>query len=257
MQKIKTIIIILLTGVLFASCEKENGNGQITTETRQLDSFSKVESAGAYSVYVNHDSKSEIRIEAESNLIQYIRTEVHNGILVIDNSQNINPEFEIKIYVKTPDINALFLSGSGIIEADSLVGDNAEVNISGSGIIDAKIIADHVVIQNSGSGLVAVELSDSTETINFLTSGSGAANLSGSANFGNFVISGSGNINALDLILNELNATISGSGNMDVNVIEFLKVLISGSGSVFYTGDPELDITITGSGTVNKLQIKF
>ena len=253
MKRTKTIFAIIFFGMILSACEKNTGNGQITSETRQLDSFSTVESAGAYSVYVNHDSKSEVRIEAESNLIQYIRTEVHNGILVIDNSQNINPEFEIKIYVKTPDIDALLLSGSGIIEADSLVGDNAEVIISGSGIIESRIIADHVVVQNSGSGLLMLEFADSTESIHFSTSGSGAANLSGNANFGNFVISGSGNINALDLVLNELNATISGSGNMNVKVIDFLKVLISGSGSVFYTGDPELDVTITGSGTVNKL----
>ena len=253
MKSIRPILAIFLFGIIFASCEKNKGNGQITSETRQLESFSKVESAGAYSVFVSHDSKSEVKIEAESNLLQYIRTEVHNGILLIDNSQNINPDFEIKIYVKTPDINALLLSGSGIIEADSLVGDNAEVNISGSGIIETRIIADHVVVQNSGSGLLNLEFADSTITIEHTTSGSGLANFSGRANFGNFEISGSGHINALDLVLNELNATISGSGNMNVNVIDFLKVLIPGSGSVFYTGDPELDITITGSGTVNKL----
>lgn len=252
-KQILSIITVIIFGVVFASCEKNKGNGQITSETRQLDSFSKVEVAGAYIVYVNHDSKSEVKIEAESNLIQYIRTEVKNGILTIDNSQNIHPEFDIKIYVKTPGVYALELSGSGIIEADSLVGENAEVNISGSGIIETRIIADHVVVQNSGSGLLNLEFADSTETIEHTTSGSGLANFSGRSDFGNFEISGSGHINTLNLILNELDATISGSGNMNVNVIDYLNVNISGSGSVFYMGDPDVDVDITGSGTVQKL----
>jgi hypothetical protein len=253
MKSIKPILAILLFGILYASCEKNKGNGQITSEARQLASFTKVEVAGAYTVYVNHDSKSEVKIEAESNLIQYIRTEVNNGILTIDNSQNIQPEFDIKIYVKTPDVNTLELSGSGVIEADSLVGDNAEVDISGSGIIETFIIANHVEVKNSGSGLIKLEFADSTETLNYSASGSGLADFTGSTNNGNFDISGSGNINALNLVLNELNATISGSGNMNVNVIDYLNVNISGSGSVFYIGNPALDINITSSGSVNKL----
>jgi hypothetical protein len=252
-KSIRPILAILLFGIIFAACDKNKGNGQVTSEARQLASFTKVEVAGAYTVYVNHDSKSEVKIEAESNLIQYIRTDVKNGILTIDNSQNINPEFDIKIYVKTPHVNALLLSGSGIIEADSLGGDNAEVDISGSGFIETFIIADHVVVNNSGSGQIKLEFADSTKTLNYNTSGSGLANFSGWVNSANFDISGSGNINALNLVPGELNATISGSGNMNVNVIDFLNVDISGSGSVFYTGNPELDINITGSGSVNKL----
>lgn len=247
----KLVTAIILSGILFSACEKENGNGQITSETRQLESFSKVEIAGAYTVYVNHESKSEVRIEAESNLIQYIRTEVSNGVLKIDNSQNINPDFEIKIYIKTPDINALLLSGSGLIEADSLTGVNAEVVISGSGLINTNIIAENTVALNSGSGAFTLNIESQTLLLN--TTGSGYANISGSADSGNFVISGSGSIDAFNLLLNELDATISGSGNMNVNVIDYLKVFISGSGSVFYMGDPDLEVNITGSGTINKI----
>jgi len=251
MIRMKLVTAIILSGILFSACEKENGNGQITSETRQLESFSKVEIAGAYTVYVNHESKSEVRIEAESNLIQYIRTEVSNGVLKIDNSQNINPDFEIKIYIKTPDINALLLSGSGLIEADSLTGVNAEVVISGSGLINTNIIAENTVALNSGSGAFTLNIESQTLLLN--TTGSGYANISGSADSGNFVISGSGSIDAFNLLLNELDATISGSGNMNVNVIDYLKVFISGSGSVFYMGDPDLEVNITGSGTINKI----
>jgi hypothetical protein len=253
MKSIRPVLAILIFGIIFAACEKNKGNGQVTSETRQLASFTKVDVAGAYTVYVNHDSKSEVKIEAESNLIQYIRTEVNNGVLTIDNSKNIQPDIDIKIYVKTPEVSSLLLSGSGIIQADSLVGDNAEVDISGSGIIETRIIADHVEVKNSGSGLTTLEFADSTETLNYNTSGSGSANFSGRANHGSFKINGSGSINSLNLILNELDATISGSGSMNVNVIDYLNVNISGSGSVFYTGNPVVDVNITGSGTVQKL----
>jgi hypothetical protein len=250
-KQILTMVTAIIFGIVFTACDKKNGNGQVTSETRQLESFSKVEVAGAYSVFISHDSKSEVRIEAESNLIQYIRTDVSNGVLIIDNSQNIDPDFEIKIYIKTPELNALLLSGSGVIEADSLVGSTAEVIISGSGLINTNIIAESAIVQNSGSGALTLAVDSQTLLCNL--SGSGYANLSGNADNGNFVISASGSIDAFNLTLNELDATISGSGNMGVSVLDFLKVLISGSGSLTYSGDPDLDVNITGSGSINKI----
>ncbi|RLA60938.1 MAG: hypothetical protein DRQ89_12070, partial [Epsilonproteobacteria bacterium] len=244
----KILLPLIIITILFASCEKNSGNGQITSETRQLESFEKVEVAGAYSVFIDHDAKSEVRIEAESNLIQYISTEVKNGVLHIDNSKNISPELPVTIFVKTADINSINLSGTGSIAIDTLIGDNVEVINSGSGIINSEIVGNVVNIDNSGSGLMTCNIV--SEQLNYHSSGSGLVKFSGFSNTGNFEITGSGNIKSYGLIINELDVNISGSGNMEVNVSNSLNVIISGSGSVFYLGNPLIETNITGSGSI-------
>jgi hypothetical protein len=45
-------------------------------------------------------------------------------------------------------------------------------------------------------------------------------------------------------------ATISGSGNIMVNVKKYLDATISGSGNIKYSGTPVVDTHISGSGSV-------
>jgi hypothetical protein len=81
-------------------------------------------------------------------------------------------------------------------------------------------------------------------------SGSGDMYFAGFANLADFRISGSGSIHAYDLPVTECYTNTSGSGNMYVNVSDYLEVKISGSGSVFYLGNPVINTNISGSGSV-------
>jgi len=81
-------------------------------------------------------------------------------------------------------------------------------------------------------------------------SGSGGIALKGKAqNFEGF-ISGSGHIDAFGLVSTEAQVTISGSGNCEVNVADFLQVTSTGSGNVYYSGSPRINSRINGSGDV-------
>lgn len=253
-MKIKNITLIsfvILLSVSYSSCRKLvmlDGNHHIMTETRQLIPFTKVVNEGGFNVIIVEDSITEAVVEAESNLIPYIRTIVNGNTLIIDSRKNINSNLPINIYIKTPEVNSIKLSGSGTINADYLEGDNVEVVISGSGNINANVNAGLIDILISGSGDMWLDV-ESQITYSKI-SGSGTINLAGGTTDGVFKISGSGNIYSYDFIQNTLETDIPGSGNMYVNVIDYLKVKISGSGSVYYIGDPSLDVNITGSGSV-------
>lgn len=253
-MKIKNIILIsfaIILSISYSSCRKLvmlDGNQHVMTETRQLIPFTKVINEGEFNVIIVEDTITEAVVEAESNLIPYIRTIVNGNTLIIDSRESINSNIPINIYIRTPEVNSIKLSGSGTITADSLIGDNVEITISGSGNINAHVKAGIVDILTSGSGdmWLTVESQFAYSKI----SGSGNINLSGNTTDGDFSISGSGNMYSYDFVQNKLNAEIPGSGNMYVNVIDHLKVKISGSGSVYYLGNPSLDISITGSGSV-------
>ena len=65
-------------------------------------------------------------------------------------------------------------------------------------------------------------------------------------------ISGSGKIRAYDLLSAETNIRISGSGNAELSVADYLKAKVSGSGKVRYKGNPTVDVDISGSGKVER-----
>ena len=90
MKKINSIIIALTVAVIavsWSSCQKMSmtqGNGHVVTEKRQLVSFDEIINESSYDVKIIQDSIWEARVEAESNLIPYIRTIVNGNTLIID-----------------------------------------------------------------------------------------------------------------------------------------------------------------------------
>lgn len=253
-MKTRTSILFLFAAslLIMASCGKSafriKGDGNVASETRALAVFNKVENEGAFDVYIIQDSISEVIIEAESNLIGYIRTEVQGNTLSIYTKENLKTHYPIKLYIRTPDVNSVRLSGSGLINLGTINTDNLEVVLSGSGDITGTVFADYTEVGINGSGTANMSLN--AAEVQTSISGSGDMYFSGEAVTAHFGISGSGSIRAYNLVLQNCYADISGSGDMFVNVSELLDVKISGSGSVHYIGYPEIHTNISGSGSV-------
>jgi len=135
----------------------------------------------------------------------------------------------MKVFVTTPALEGLHLSGSGFIEAEYFETEDLDLFVSGSGSISTVVSAGFVEARISGSGKI---------------------NVSGDAGDTKFNISGSGNIYANNLESVNCQAFISGSGNMRVFAVETLRADISGSGNVYYKGNPDVDYHVSGSGKV-------
>jgi hypothetical protein len=244
-------LLLLMTGLMFTGCHSWHhveGNYDVQTETRQLETFERVANEGSFDVYIIQDGHSEVEIEAESNLIPLIRTRVQGSTLVIDTKDDLRNNYPMKLYVHTGDLNEVNLSGSGLMHADNIVTGDFEASISGSGDIFISGTANDVKTDISGSG--SIDLGIECDELEVDISGSGEMEIWGTANHGDFDISGSGSIHAYELTLKECNAKISGSGSMYLTVEDHLNVNISGSGNIYYIGNPVLDINISGSGSV-------
>jgi type 1 fimbria pilin len=246
-------LVLITAMMMFSGCYKPwnriEGNMDVETETRQLPPFSKVYNEGDFEVYIIQDGASEVVIEAESNLIPFIRTRIQGSALEIDTKDDLRNNFPMKIFVHTGEIKQIRLSGSGLIEASDILADDMEVDLSGSGDIYFSGNCDDVDCDLSGSGSIEFD-NLNCNILEIDISGSGDVEADGTADIGDFGISGSGSIRAYDLSLQECEAKISGSGNIYVNAEDKLSVNISGSGNVYYLGNPVLNIKITGSGSV-------
>ncbi|SHJ64794.1 Putative auto-transporter adhesin, head GIN domain [Tangfeifania diversioriginum] len=236
MKPINQIIALASIAMLFftTGCINEllvDGNGISATEARITPDFSKIKSEGEFDIHITHGNEFDILVEAESNLIQYIETDVSGNTLRIHTRglRDLKNSLPMEIFITVPFIEEIKQSGSGTITTDFFEGNHFEFVISGSGSIETAIDA------NSVDGMI---------------SGSGALFVSGTAKSADFVISGSGQIDAWDMELQSCEATISGSGSMWLTVEQFLKAIISGSGSVYYSGTPEIETRISGSGNI-------
>ena len=234
----KTITTFLFSGILLllaaTGCIDHisiTGNGNPASEQRLVSPFSKVKSYGDFRVYITNGDETGVVVRADENLLQYIETYVSGETLHIDidGMHSVKSVVPMEVYITTPQLKGIVQSGSGTITSDFFEADHFDLVLSGSG----KITADFEVYEAE-----------------VLLSGSGRIDMKGAAAHANMVISGSGNLNGNDLYLEKCHTLTSGSGDMHINVSEYLSARISGSGNVYYSGNPTIETSISGSGNV-------
>lgn len=228
---ILTVIVLLSSSCFRAGCL--DGNYNPVTEIRNITGFDEIINDGAFDIQLRKDTFFEVRVEAEENLIPYIVTELNANTLTVRTRENrcLDNNLPITVIITAPDIRILQLSGSGSIVFDELDAPNVKLSISGSGYIKGKTTSKYLYSKISGSGDM---------------------NLSGTVSESDMIISGSGSIKAYNLIQDTCFATISGSGDMFLNVVDLLDAKITGSGSITYKGNPYLSVYVSGSGRVLK-----
>jgi hypothetical protein len=207
------------------------GNGITMSETRSVRPFSEVNTGGNFIVHVSPGDYREIVVNAESNLLPYIVTDIRNGKLNIrvEGIYNLTNTRPMEVFIVTPHLDAVRMSGSGKISTGYFASDHFEAVVSGSGSIETAIDALSANLGISGSGYI---------------------DIFGNVRSAEMAISGSGKIFAYDLPLLNCKSVISGSGDMYVNASRMLDVHISGSGNVFYTGRPAINASLSGTGKI-------
>jgi hypothetical protein len=230
------ILLLIIPGfLLFEGCGKSltgiKGEGPVVSQDFDLPLFWGIAQSIDANVILSEGDVQSVRVEGQQNIINNLKQTVSNGVWNLDYHDNVRTHAGLTIYITSPNIDYLTVSGSGNIESTNTFTDttNVYLNISGSGNISLRTNAWQV---------------------QSIISGSGNINISGWAINHSATISGSGSVRAFDLITENTNVTISGSGIAQVYASDYLNVTISGSGSVFYRGNPQINVNITGSGAL-------
>jgi hypothetical protein len=202
-----------MAALLCASCIRPGveGSGNVITESREVSGFNEIVLGGTGRVVVDVTGTESLTIEAEDNIMPLLETRVRDGRLRLETTRSISPTVEIVYTITAATLEGFVISGSGIVEADTIDGTDFRVDISGSGDVEA---------EGTLSGLLSVS------------------------------ISGSGEFDGESLTAPEGTVDVSGSGNAVVNITEELEVSVSGSGDVEYLGAPSVDSEVSGSGAV-------
>ena len=235
MKRSLVVIFTILLGVFgLLSCNTYNiieGSGIVQTEYRRTPYFNRLELYFPAEVILRQGTAKDIEIVAENNIINLVISRVSGNTLILDDNGRLRGINNIKIYIQVPDINAVYVSGSGkVISDNKIFSKNMSLRLSGSGLIDMALdVKNDLEADLSGSGLIFLE----GDTYN-----------------GIYDVSGSGKIESFDMHADNSDVVINSSGRCETTALNNLDVSISGSGSVWFRGNPRISKYISGSGKI-------
>lgn len=234
-----TAVALAVAG-LFSSCIGQNrvkGNGHVIKEERSVPSFHRIKVEGSMNVFLSQGTEKKAVIEAEDNIAPLIEMiDDQDGRLKVRfrDDANISTRKGVNIYLTTPELDDVALTGSGDIKLVDKFNskDDMKISLSGSGNLNGTINAPAVKASIAGSGDM---------------------NLQGETKAVKVSIAGSGDYVGDGLLSEEAEVKIAGSGDAAVHASVKLDAKIAGSGDVKYKGNPSVSSSVAGSGSVRKM----
>lgn len=237
------IIFLFAVAVLLTGCGGSLivGSGRVSTESRNVSNFNAVSLSGVGDLMIAQGETEALTVEAEDNLLPYIKTEVRNGTLSIGVDNRGGPTLPtptrpVRYNLTVKNLQSVDLSGAGRIQSARLKSDNLKIGISGAGSVTFD----------------QVEATSVTSTL----SGAGGLKVSGAVTNQSATLSGVGGYDAPELSSKSASVMVSGVGGATVWASESLDVTISGAGSVSYYGNPRVQQSKSGAGSVKSLGTK-
>lgn len=218
----------------FSQGKKVKGNGNITTKTIKTEDYNEIQVVGFMDVTLVSGTEGTITVTTDENLHEYVEIESNKGVLKLKIKNNVNISSKKGVIIKVPftDINNVSLTGSGdVISNNTINATNFETEITGSGDMNLDVKATSIDAKLTGSGDLK---------------------LTGSVSELEIKVTGSGDFEGKNLNAENVEAYVSGSGDISINVTKNLKARVHGSGDITYSGNPEsTNKKVMGSGDIS------
>jgi len=243
----KAVIIFIFTFFLMVSCEKSSvgdcfkSTGSVSIVERSITGFHTVVLKDNVNLVLNKDNTNSLTIEAGSNLLSKIISEVNDSILTIQNTNSCNwvrsYNTPITAYLTFANLDTIQYQSIGDISSiDTIHTDNLMINVTeGAGEINF-IVEAKTLYCNIHYGTADIKMR-------------GIANVC-------YVYSSSfGLINNLNLNADFVYLNNRGSNDVYVKANKTLGVTVENIGNVYYKGNPtDISFNQLGSGQLIKLE---
>ena len=228
-----SLFIFIAAGAFLVGCNVSvRGSGNVIEEGREVSGFDRVALDGMGEVILEQGETHSLVVEADDNLMQYIKSTVRGDQLTINikSKRPIIPTKGLKFYVTVPNLEAVSVDGAGSVNISSLEAETLELDINGSGNISVdELEATALVIGVDGVGDIDV---------------------AGEVNSLEVDINGSGSFNGKHLESDVANVDIDGVGNAKIHANDSLDANVDGVGQVVYYGNPTVSQNVNGLGRV-------
>ena len=193
MKKIGILIFIaaILIGVVFANLfsfgrmsgklinfsitSSVQGSGVEGSEVRNATGFDGVDVGGVFQVEITAGEEFSVQVQADDNLLQYIKTEVDGSVLRVETTEGIKSRNPMRILISAPDIKSIQASGASKVSLSGVKNSSLEVDTSGASKLKVAGETAAVTVEVSGaSSIDAAALKATTATVD----ASGASHVS-------------------------------------------------------------------------------
>lgn len=215
------------------------GNQDLKQDSRLVTEFQQVVVTADFNIKLDYAISPKVTVEAESNLLPYIITEVKGKTLniYVEKKTRLAPNYPITITLSTSMLNKLQFKGEGNITADGIPSDKMDLSLAGKGQCN---------ITNLKTGSLKIAATgDFDLSMKDVISNSGvkismADNVT--ANINNFTAP------KLEVEANSLEGSRWGSVQTDA-----LTLKVTNAGNMDFTGfaGKDVNVTMTSTGTVS------
>ena len=237
MKRKSVILSLMLVGlivVLVGCTTGVRGTGELVSRDFEVEDFNALDIRGGYQVTWRESDSVSVRVEMQENLFEFLQVSVADNTLSIDTTRNIfRPRNRTpRIYIYTPYLEGINFHGAVNAQNwDTIYGESFAIE---------------------GSGAINVEIQLEVVTVEVDISGAGSLDLSGNAEVANITTSGAASVSARTLQTRDTSIDLSGAGEVDVAVSDYLNVELFGAGVVRYTGSPTIERNIFGVGRLEQ-----
>jgi len=240
-----------VAGFILVSCVGARGNGNVTTERREVPAFTSLRLSGSGTLHLKRGD-FKVLVITDSNIQSAILTEVSGNTLHIGVKPGARLVWPTRLEyeVSLPSLDGIGVSGSAHIDSEAFSGSEIDLDISGSGSIAGAFSYRNAKAGISGSG--SLQGDGAFGSLDCRLTGSGRAKLSGLASTLVVDLSGSGSLDGRDLSADKVDVDVSGSGEVDIRAKELVEARLSGSGSLRYWGNPKVEARTSGSGRTER-----
>ena len=204
------------------------GDGNVVTEERNVDSFNGIKGASGLKVFITQGNEESVKVIADQNLQDIIKTEVIDGKLKIYTEYNIRDAKSKEVHVVFKDIHYLSASSG--------------CHLQGENTLETKDIG----IDVSSGGRLKLDINASQ--IDCDASSGGEGFLKGTAGSLDINASSGGGLDASELVAKKAHVDASSGGRARANATDSFELNASSGGNISYTGPGSVDRLHTSSG---------
>jgi len=230
-------LIVLVVAIFVTGCGSKcvEDSGIRAHRASKVDVFDEIKVFGKIKLVLTQDSSYQVKVEADSNIIDAVKVAVSGTELRIELAdEKYCGTDSITVFANIGKLKNLELNGNVLLQTEGLLHVN-----------DLKILTKGANALNLN--LNAAKLSTKTEGVTQL-------NLMGQAGAQDLKSKGTLKMEAFDFVVGIYNLNIDGIGNANINVLNELKVNTNGTSDIHYKGNPKnVDEKKTGATTLEKV----
>jgi Putative auto-transporter adhesin, head GIN domain len=231
----KKLLIMALSSTILFSCNPSlRGSGKIISQKRNVGNFKGLSAATSIDVDVIIGSNYEVTVEADDNVIDYVKTEVVGGTLKVRYAENTSlRNATVTVHVTVPTLEKLSASSSANITVDGVLTNTQKIEFDASSSADIRATVDAPQIDADANSSARISLKGKTQ--NFKAE-----------------VSSSADIDAESLLSENTTAAASSSGTAHVHASVKLDGKANSSGTIKYRGGATVTKSESSSGSVEK-----